>query len=188
MTKTIFCDVDGVVADLHAEWLRRYNADYGDTLTLDRILAWDMRRFVRPECGARIYDYLHQPDLYDAVPVVPGAAEGVEELRSMGHRVVFTTACAGPVMASAKAEWLFRHRLLPMPYQAGMHDLIIVQDKGLAVGDLLIDDYPGNLRAFNGRGILYAAPYNAEERAFPVARSWTEVPWAVSEALARVAA
>ncbi len=34
-------DLDGVVADFNAGWIRRYNADFGTDLTPDMVSTWD---------------------------------------------------------------------------------------------------------------------------------------------------
>jgi 5'(3')-deoxyribonucleotidase len=34
-------DLDGVVADFNAGWIRRYNLEYGSELATDAVKAWD---------------------------------------------------------------------------------------------------------------------------------------------------
>jgi 5'-nucleotidase len=114
---------------------------------------------VKPECGKDIYRYLSQPDLYDCVPVIQGAREGVAALREKGYRVVFLTSCTKG-MTDQKWEWLERHGFLQSESR-GNADLIIAHDKSLIRATLLIDDYDGNFKGWNGSGILFSAPYNA---------------------------
>jgi 5'-nucleotidase len=154
----ILCDVDGVVADLHTEWLRRYNRDYGDTLTADQITGWEIDRFVSVACGKRIYDYLRDPDLYLCVDPVDGAQEGVAELRRRGHRVVFVTSNVKG-MLDQKWAWLERNGFLPEGSTAA--DLVSATDKSFIMGQVAIDDYSENLRtslAFHR--LLFAQPWN----------------------------
>lgn len=151
----ILCDLDGVVCGLHAEWLRRYNADFGDSLTLADITTWDMVPHVKPECGRRIYEYLHARDLYDRIEPIAGAIDGVRRLRAAGHRVVFVTSCVDGPMAMSKIAWLSRFDVF-----TSMADVVIAHDKSLVRGDLMIDDYPKNLDDFDGPAILFDAPYN----------------------------
>lgn len=172
---TILCDVDGVVADLLSRWLRLYNQDYDDCLTPADITSWETNEFVKPECGKRIFHYLDRADLYDGVLPIEGARVGVQELRAMGHRVVYVTACSSGVMAKGKIEWLFRHDFL-----TDMKDLMVARDKSLAKGDLMIDDYIKNLRDFGGRGVLFDAPYNRHIGGFPRALDWEGVLTAVA--------
>jgi 5'-nucleotidase len=179
MNKVIAVDVDGVCADLHTEWLRRYNAEFSDTLTVERIHQWDMVPAVKPACGKQIYKYLNQPDLYEHVPVIGGAKEGVDGLRDSGWRVVFVTSCTKG-MADQKWEWLERHHFLA-PTKGQSADLIIAHDKSLIRADALLDDYDGNLGPWMRRGILLDAPYNrAAIGSWTRISRWSEVPRALA--------
>lgn len=177
---TLAVDVDGVCADLHVEWLRRYNAEFGDALTLDGIREWDMAKAVKPECGKAIYKYLRDPDLYERVPVIAGSHEMITQLRDEGVRIVFATSCVRG-MADQKWEWLERHGFLP----EGAHsqaDLVIAHDKSLIRADALLDDYDGNLGSWMRRGILLDAPYNRHAiGAWTRVRDWSEVPRALGQ-------
>lgn len=184
----IAVDVDGVCADLHAEWLKRYNAEFHDDLTVERIRQWDMVPAVKPECGKQIYKYLNQSDLYEHVPVIDGAKAGVDELRDLGWRVVFVTSCTKG-MADQKWEWLERHHFLA-PTKGQSPDLIIAHDKSLIRADALLDDYDGNLGPWMRRGILLDAPYNrAAIGSWTRIHQWRDVPraLAVLEAIGLVA-
>lgn len=180
--KTIAVDVDGVCADLHAEWLKRYNAEFNDDLTVGRIAQWDMVPAVKPECGKQIYKYLNQLDLYANVPVIEGAKDGIDRLHDEGWRVVYVTSCTKG-MADQKWEWLERHHFLA-PTKGQSPDLILAHDKSLIRADALLDDYDGNLTGWMRRGILFDAPYNRS-----AIGPWTRIHhWGdVPRALARLA-
>lgn|SRR5512135_993687 len=157
----VACDVDGVVADLFHSWLGHYNRDYNDTLTPEQITDWDVSKFVKPECGKKIYDYLHHGDLYDEVPPIEGALEGLERIREIGHRVVFVTTCVKQ-MTDPKWNWLERHGFLPK----GKHnqdDLIVAADKLLVDAQLLIDDRAKTIVRWvndkSRRGMLFQSSY-----------------------------
>lgn len=164
-------DVDGVVADLHTEWLRRYNADYGDCLTPEGFRAWDVHRFVKPECGKRIYDYLHDADLYPHVDPVPGAAEGIYALQSFGHRVVYITSNVWG-MSDQKWTWLEQWKFLPR--EATAPNLISATDKSLFAVDAMVDDYHENLRTSRAtHRLLLSRPWNqGEEGPWRRVASW----------------
>ncbi len=177
----ILVDVDGVIADLSTPWYARYNRDYDDNLSPDRVTDWALHKFVRPECGMKVYDYLEDPTLYDECPVIEGALNGVDTMRSFGARVEFITSCSGPEMAKAKINWLLRNGFLATAAPPGTRfepmefiNLIHSRNKHRYAADLMIDDYHENFNGFSGAKILFDAPYNRMST-LPRARGWNEV-------------
>jgi len=175
--KTIFVDVDQVVADLMPAWLKLYNDEWGDTLTPEDIRSWDLKSYVKPECGGRIYRYLEEPTLYDSVYPIEGALEGVEMLRVLGYHVVFLTA-AGPEGARGKLRWLKDWRFLPAkgsghPWQ----DVVITASKYLVSGLAMIDDYVENLRTAKiPLPVLFDQPHNQDvEWGHARVRNWSDL-------------
>jgi len=167
----VLVDVDGTVADLNAEWLRLYNEEWGDDLTPEELTDWDVTKFVLPEVGTRIYGYLDRPYLYNGIRPFPGAAEGVQVLRDMGHRVVF--ASAGTPAAPYKLQWLRDHGFNP---GTNSEDFVAIYDKALLKGDLLIDDRYWNIWTFGDlRSILFNAPHNRSEYWHRRALDWSHV-------------
>lgn len=157
-------DVDGVCADLLPEWLRRYNADFGDSLSCDQITAWDTHQFTKPECGVKIYGYLSLPDLYEGVAPLPAAAESIERIRALGHEVAFVTSCTYG-MVDQKARWLERHGFTKSRKDGGLPaDLIVANTKRWVGADLLVDDRAQTIVEWLAdrakRAILVEMPYN----------------------------
>lgn len=172
MNKTILCDVDGVVADLLPVWLDRYNDLFDDNLTTRHISQWDMTRFVKPECGNKIYKILLDPSLYNDVQPIRGSQWGINRLRELGYRVVFVSAShAGTV--DRKIRWLIEHDFLPKGDV--QRDFISAVDKTLIRGDLLIDDALHNIETFPGHTILLNYPYNQSPHVKSVAHTWDEI-------------
>lgn len=161
MQPIIAVDVDGVLADLHVEWLKRYNAEFNDTLTFENISRWEMQMLVKPECGKKIFNYLRDSDLYDNVPPVQDSQVGVKALRDMGYRVVYVTSCVRG-MADQKWDWLEKHGFLEAAFS--QRDLIIAHDKSLIRADILVDDYHENFKGWEGIGYLFDAPYNRDAK------------------------
>lgn len=159
-------DVDGVVADLNTEWLRRINAAQLTTYSVEDITEWDMKCVSRD--GYDVYQHLRDPDLYDHVRPYRGALEAIEVLRDVGHRVVFVTSCSVGKY-DAKERWLVRHGFLPDHYV--QPDFYPANDKSLIRADVLIDDAPHNLETFPGERILIDQPHNRGDFRFPRARN-----------------
>lgn len=148
-------DVDDVLADLVPAWLRAYNREFNDTLTIDDVHGWDITQFVKPECGAMIYRYLNN-GLYDTIHKTPGALAAVQTARALG-KVIFVTASL-PAHAGRKLQWLNEQGFGVEP-----DEYIECSDKGLVAADVLIDDRPVNLDAFKGaHKILMNKPWNQE--------------------------
>lgn len=156
----IACDVDDVVADLIPAWLLANNQKYGDQTTPEMVTRWRVADF--SSAGEAVYALL-TPELYDTVELVPGAQEGIQNLRQMGHRVVFVTST--PLgSGGAKLLWLRRKGIITGsgPYGDGRHseDYVEVYDKSLIHADIIIDDKPENVQNFKGEGILFNRPHN----------------------------
>jgi len=158
----IAVDVDGVLSALHEEWYRRYNRDYDDDLTNERVLSWDTHEYVKPECGKRIYDYLYDADLYEHIEPVAGSLEGVNALRNDGHRVFFVTANVRG-MTDQKWDWLVRHGFMDSKNRAPI-DMVVAFDKLLIDADLIIDDKAQTcvdwVEQKRRKAILFEYPHN----------------------------
>ena len=172
-------DVDEVIANLLEEWLKRYNRDFSDNLTIEKITKWDITKFVKKECGDQIFKYLYEDDIYDFVQPIPGAIAGIKYLRNEGLRVIFATSCVKG-MSDKKVEWLVRHELLDKNNRTQL-DFIAATDKSLVNADILVDDRCKNIMMFNARnkytnkGILFDAPYNKNCSKALRANDWNEV-------------
>lgn len=153
-------DFDGVVGNLVKEWLRRYNQDYDDCIDWVTHDDWNIQNKVKEECGAKIWDYLHVPDLYEYVDPIDNAIEGITAIKARGHRVIYVTA-TNKYQQGSKFNWLVRNGLLETKYGTYSHDYVEVSDKSLIRADMLIDDHEGNLRNFKGLGVLFTQPYNS---------------------------
>lgn len=170
--KRILVDVDGVVADLHSEWLRLYNEDYADNLKPSQITEWDTTKFVKPECGNKIFDYLHNPNLYDSVKPIDGALSSIQWLRQHGYDVRYVTSGVQP----AKILWLGEHGFLREDHRF-LHssDVVIANDKSLIKGDIMVDDHIKNLESFDRTRILFAQPWNENSQSYFRADGWPDV-------------
>jgi 5'-nucleotidase len=164
--KIAIIDVDDICALLTDRWLEDYNADWGDTLTEDKLLGWDIQKYVHPDCGTRIFEYLEHPEIYDNVLPRPGSVEGVNTLRLMNYRVVFATSTPLST-AGRKFVWLQKHG-----YEPVKKDYVEIDDKSLLRGDIMFDDGFHNVKDFYGLGILLTRPWNILEEWDDRVASW----------------
>lgn len=119
-------------------------------------------------------------ELYEDVPVIPGALEGVRAAREMGYRVFFATTTTEN-HAGAKSKWLVRHGFLPK--QLVQTDYAEIGDKTLLHGHVIIDDKPSTVinhtRAHRSAGFLFKRHFtdnhlHAPAHVMPVT-GWSEV-------------
>lgn len=152
---TIACDIDGVLANLLLPWLARYNKDYNDNLNPDDISDWYTDKFVKPECGKKIYDYLKDPSLYDECLPYEGSLYMISKLKNIaGCRIVYGTSSPAESYGK-KFFWLKEYGFI-----FDQKDYFETSDKSLIRADVLIDDYWENLLNFTGYGILLERPWN----------------------------
>jgi 5'-nucleotidase len=132
----ILCDLDSIVADLLPAWVNVYNATYNDTLTIEQITEFDTHKFCKPECGIKVYDLL-TGELFESLPPVLGAIDGLKSLMAHGHTVHIVTAYSGaqPDSARAKVQWI-RDKL---PF-IDRHMVTLTSQKHLISADVIIDD------------------------------------------------
>lgn len=152
------CDLDCVVVDLFKGWLQRYNADYGDNVTVADIASWDMTKLVKPEFGMRIYDYLSAPGFFASLPIYDGAAEMVARMNE-DYDFFFASDGRGSTAASEKQAWVD----LNFP-KIGRARTAILPFKHRLNGDIMLDDGPHNLDSWHGVKVKFAYRYNESTR------------------------
>ena len=166
----IIVDVDGLLADLHTEWMvNRYNKDYDDDLRVCDITQWGLHNLVKPECGKKIYSYLEDPTIYDNTLPIPGALEGVNALRNADNVIMFVTTVV-PGHAGRKKVWLKDHGFL-CPKDVYIESA----NKGEYKAYAMIDDHEGNFKGFLGIKVLFTRPWNKSIEHSPRFDTWEQI-------------
>jgi 5'-nucleotidase len=146
-------DVDDTVVDLMTPWLKCYNKDYNDNLTKEQITDWDLTKFVKPECGTKIYDYVKTTKIYKSIKLVPGVKDVIDLLKSYKIRVIFITVVD---YNTAKIDCLKRLGVLD-----SSDDYVVAHDKSLVNFDYLIDDNGKIVESLGyDRAVLFDEPWN----------------------------
>lgn len=150
----ILLDLDAICVNLHDSWYGAYNKDWNDTLTVDKVTAWNTHKFAKPECvfpdrgydkpGTGIYFYLELPEVHlDAKPI-EGAVDALQRLSIDGHNlVVCTSAMATEHTPSQKIKWCQKH-LWFIP----KNNIFVGHLKHMIRADVFIDDCPDNVRKY----------------------------------------
>lgn len=159
----VIVDLDGIVADLLTPWLEAYNDLYDDSLEIHHVLSWDIHKYVKPECGKKIYGLIGEPNFYNRVPALDGAVEGVNQLIADGHEIFMCSAVAvAPGQTPGKYQWVERNFPNFDP-----HRLVMCSHKYLLHGDVIIDDASHNILDYKkhhpeAQAVAIKYPYNQE--------------------------
>lgn len=145
---SIVVDMDDVLADFNSELLSRYNKKYNDNLEYWE--EWDMSKCVKPECGNKIFDIMKEPKLFRNLSLIKGALEGFNELLKISKVIIVSSA--EPYSMEDKYYWVQEH----FPNFDVKTRLFFGGGKGeFCPGyDIIIDDAPKNILAFNKAGKL----------------------------------
>lgn len=168
-------DVDDVLLNLTDRWLFEYNEKWDDNLERQDLTEWDFTKFVRPECGKRIYNLL-SPEMYQHIDALEGAVEFVQDIRDRGHTPRYITACGDEKRVTRHKEFAEAkmRRLIELGIRKSPEILIPKRDKSRAPVDILLDDRINNVESFrNGLGILFTQPWNRSS-VCTRARSYTD--------------
>lgn len=146
-------DIDDVIISLVPTWLHLYNKDYKDNLSKNDITDWQIDKFVKPECGINIYNYIEDPRIYDLCKPVENSFEAISILHEQARVIFITSSTIG--CAGRKYIWLKKHG-----YIDRLDDYIEAKDKYLINCNCLIDDNYANIEHSNKNNYLFSAPWN----------------------------
>ncbi len=162
----ILCDIDGVCCDFVKIILEKYNKEFNDCKKHEDIVEYDMTKILK--CGKHLVKYFTK-DLYDNMPQIQGSLNAINEIKKMGHRVVYVTSFTKE-LAGVKFDWLRNNG-----YLTSVNDYIEAKDKSLINGDILIDDCLENVLNYPKYAILFDSPWNRNEWITSRCKGWEEV-------------
>jgi 5'(3')-deoxyribonucleotidase/uncharacterized protein with PQ loop repeat len=165
----IAIDMDEVMADALAEHLRRYNAAYGTNLTPGDVRGRHLEECIPPEHRAAAEAML-DASFFEDLDVFPDCQAVVRELSERYEVFIASAAMDVPCSFDAKYRWLRRH----FPFIPPSH-IVFCGDKSILDAHYLIDDRSRHFARFKGDPVLFSAPHNAAETAYPRVASWSEV-------------
>jgi 5'-nucleotidase len=168
MHKLMLLDMDGVFSDFTGGFYK-LAAELHPKLVPHLPDLTTQRTFYIDECiddpeQAKIAAELcNHPRLFDMLPPIPGAIEGIQYLRKVARsKGIEVMICTAPHKEnnrsySAKPEWIERH--LGFDW---LNNTLIVRDKTVISAILLLDDKPEPLGSFQPiwEHVLMDQPYN----------------------------
>lgn len=139
MDKTIVVDCDGVLANTPLDmvnWFWEMNPGFAGTFIPRDINQWN---YTFPD-GTTSQQYVQQvlPVRVGEITPIAGAKQGLRALAKAGWTIVVASS-RSENLEEATREWLTRNELEFNSVSCGL------RDKSQLMGDLLIDDHPGNI-------------------------------------------
>ena len=170
MKKTIFIDMDEVIADTYGAHIEMYNQEYNGQLTLDVCKGYEVWMKVPEAHQESVRGHAKRRGFFKNLKPIPGSIEVIEALAHAHEVYIASAAMQFPNSLEEKSEWL--DTFLPfIPWQ----NRILCGHKHILRGDVLIDDRSYNLKAFNGRSIMFSSPHNAHSNGFERADTWEDI-------------
>ena len=150
MKSQVLVDMDGVLADVYAQFITLEHRDSGVLLNLK-----DMYGKLEAEAFPSFEKHVHSSGFFRTVPVIPGSIEGLRYLNDKYKVLVVSSATEFPRSLVEKHEWLNEH----YPF-ISWEQMIFCGRKDSIKGDIMIDDHLKNLQSFEGRKIIFTQPHN----------------------------
>ena len=171
MTKPrLILDQDDVLADTHGKLADIVVREFGTGLAREEFYKMSFHKILSSDHHQRLYKIIQEPGFFRDIPLVPNAQETVYELSKKYEIFVATAAMEFPNSFREKYDWLKEHFDF-IPWS----NIVFCGDKSILNGNYLVDDMPRNLKTFTGKGLLFNAPHNLEERAYERVMNWGEI-------------
>jgi 5'(3')-deoxyribonucleotidase len=166
-------DLDGTIADIQTEWLRRHNLAYGGNLTHDEWTEHFGFNSTISEEEREAHRLQLTPDLYDHATPIDSSQEVLADLSEIpGVELECITASPlwdAHLFQAAKAVWIKQN--FPI-----FGDRIIFSNDKVGHGhDILIDDGPHNLAVTDAIPVLHLQPWNLNFPCRYVFSHWKEL-------------
>ena len=168
--KRICVDMDEVMADTLAEFLRRYNEHFDEDVAPEDLYGkglWEVAPLDRQQ---QLRAFLDAEDFFENLDLMPDAQEVLRQLAPRFEIFIATQAMVVPNSLGPKYRWLQRH----FPFIPPTH-YVFCGDKSILRADYLIDDQVYNLKRFTGTGLLYTAPHNLTATGYTRVNNWQDV-------------
>jgi 5'(3')-deoxyribonucleotidase len=185
----IFVDVDGVLCDFVSAYLALVKEHTGREHAHADVTAFELHTCVvsKEEDNHIWQNLIDRPGFISNMVDLPGAQEGLEELRSLGKVCALTSPHLGPFWMHERAKWL-------MARGFSKREIIFASEKSHVHGDVLIDDRFDNCVDWSranfyrgGAAVVLDAPWNAGHENLHVRRAfgWRDAVDYVREDLGR---
>ena len=153
-------DVDGVLRRWVEGAISTYKLDFpNDYVTpYEEWHDWELTNYF-PDYKGNIKNYIFQSrarEIYVNSQVADGVHNFIQDLRSLGHKIIIVTAQKDKLLQDLTIEWLQKNEIY-------YDEIYFLMNKSEAPIDILLDDYIYNLdevQSKNIYGIAFYQPWN----------------------------
>ncbi|MBD2755517.1 5' nucleotidase, NT5C type [Spirosoma validum] len=170
MKQRIAIDMDDVMADTHAKFIKLYLEGEMPRYTFDELKEKSFHELFDEREYKAISERVHEPGFFRDIDVMEGAQDVIADLMKKYDVFIASAAQEFPNSLREKWDWLQEH-FPAIPWR----NYIFLGDKSVLSTAYLIDDLPRNLRTFQGEGLLFDALHNREDQQFKRVKSWQDV-------------
>jgi len=165
--KRLLIDMDGVMSDTYAQYVKYEQNDLGITQTIEDFAG-------KPENIAfvNIYQYINSVNFFYSAMPIAGSIEAVRKLNDSYQVFIVSAATQFPLSLIEKINWLAKY----FPF-IGWQQIVLCGSKEIAYGDIMIDDHFKNLDKFKGQTLLFTQPHNIAQQSNKHIRvnNWQEI-------------
>lgn len=168
--KRIVTDMDDVIADTLAKYIRVCNSELGLSVRKSDLGERDLWNVVGRANFPKIKSIVERADFFSDLDVMPDAQDVIRKLTNHYEFFISSSAMEVPSSFNAKYDWLAKN----FPFVPPSH-FVFCGDKSILDADYLIDDRARHFERFRGEGILYSAPHNMSVEGYRRVNNWKEV-------------
>jgi len=161
----IYLDMDEVICDMLTPLCKEYSKITGQNFTINSIEEYCLKKF------PGIRDIFLKPGFFINLKPVRNSIEVISQLYIQGRHELFIASDPGGVghVANEKLQWIEKYLPFLLP-----KNVFLGSRKELLRGDLIFDDNPNYIEAFNGISVIMDKPYNKSAAANFRVKSWSE--------------
>jgi len=148
--KKIAVDMDGVISDTYAQYIKWHERDSGIRKTREDVIGM-------PELEAfpKVREYLYTDGFFRTAPVIADSQRVLAKLQEQYEIFIVSSATEFPQSLTEKQAWLAEH----FPF-ISWRQMVFCGSKTIVHADIMIDDHLKNLDHFNGETFMFSQPHN----------------------------
>lgn len=151
----VLTDMDDVMTNFCEVWIQVLNDTYGTSVKHSDITDWKIQQFFPELTKEEVFGPLARTDIWDLMKPIEDSVDVLKTLQGEGHTLYIATS-SNYKNIKEKIDKLV-NRYFPFISHKGV---IMLQNKQLLRGDVLIDDGMHNLEGGAYHKILFTQPHN----------------------------